>query len=157
MPQEVSQLVQGQASVKDLLSEVQQEQSILIKTTALATDRLMLGVVESREHLGKTMDGAKADARDGEKRLGERVAGLTDDLRKNAEQMTDFASAVASGSNELNSRLENGFATFQQQAEIDRAGLVNALHSIHKRFLWLSILCSLSLIASTGLVASRFM
>lgn len=155
--QEMTELLQGQTSAKDLLSEVQQEQTLLGKTAALATDKVMSSIGESREHLGKNLEGAKAEARDGDKLIGEGISAITDDLRKTATQVIDLASALPRCTDDLNSRLANGFATFERQAQIDRTGLTEALDVMHKRFLWLSILCGLSCAGSIGLITSRLL
>ena len=119
MPQEMARLLEGQTSVKELLSEVQQEQTKLGKTAAVATDNVMSSIGESRGHFDKNLEGAKADARDGERQLGEGLNALTDDLQRTIAQVTDLASAMAGRTDELNSRLEKGFAAFQRQAQLD--------------------------------------
>lgn len=157
MPQEMARLLAGQTSVQELLSEVQQEQTILGKTAAVATDNVISSIGESRGHLDKNLEGAKADARDGERQLGEALNALTDDLQRTIAQVTNLVFAMVGRTEELNSRIENGFAAFQQQAQLGQVGAAKAMQGMGKRFLWLSGLCCLGFAATIGLVASRLL
>lgn len=157
MPQEMARLLDGHTLVKDLLSDVQQEQTILGKTAAVAIDNVMSSIGENREHLDKNFEDAKTDARDGERQLGDGLNALTDDLQRTIGLVTDFASAMVGRTDELNSRLENGFAAFQQQAQLDYVRDAKAMQCMHQRFRWLSGLCGLGFVATIGLIASRLL
>ena len=139
------------------VNRIGMEQTILGKTAAVATDNVISSIGESRGHLDKNLEGAKADARDGERQLGEALNALTDDLQRTIAQVTNLVFAMVGRTEELNSRIENGFAAFQQQAQLGQVGAAKAMQGMGKRFLWLSGLCCLGFAATIGLVASRLL
>jgi len=184
MPQEVTQLLQGQTSVKDLLSEVQQEQTLQgklagdtvlqsealllksfaqmneinnsAKAAAQASEKAVARIDENRGHIGKNLDSMQAEGRLGVQQLGDGMTALAGSLSRTSAQVTDLVPTLARRTDELGSRLESGFTSFRGQSEKDRHELASALQVMQKRFLWLSVLCGLSFAGSAGLVVSRF-
>ena len=166
MPQEVARLHKSQTSVKDLLGEVRQEQTLqgklagdtflqsemlllkslaqtneinnLAKAAVQASEKAVTQIDESCGHIRKNLDSMQSDGRLGIQQLGN---GIT---------------TLAGTTVELGSRLESGFTSFRKQSEKDRNELSSALQVMQKRFLWLSVLCGLSFVGTVGLVASRF-
>jgi hypothetical protein len=90
MPQEMERLLEGQTTVKDLLGEVQQEQTKLGTTAAVATTTVMSNIDQSRGHLNTHLQDVMADARDGARQLDERVNALANELRSSIDTMHDI-------------------------------------------------------------------
>jgi len=184
MPQEMAQLVEGQTSVKDILSEVQKEQTLqgkragdatlqseslllksltqmdeinnLAKATAQASNKAVVQIDESREHIEKNLDGMQAEGRVGIQKIGDEMTVLMGSLNRTSAQVTDLAPTLSRQTDELSSRLESAFSSFRGQSEKDRTELSNSLQVMQKRFLWVSVLCGLSFAGSFGLIMSRF-
>jgi len=184
MPQEIGRLLEGQTLVKDLLSNVRQEQTLqgklvgdtfrqgetlllqslaqtneinnLAEAAVQASEKAVTQINESREHIRKNLDGIQADGRLGMQQLGNGITTLAGSLSRTSAQVTELAPTLAGRTDELGSRLESGFNSFRKQSEKERNELSSALQVMQKRFLWLSVLCGLSFAGSAGLVISRF-
>jgi hypothetical protein len=131
MPQEISQLLQGQMSVKKQLCEVQSVQT-------LQGQRAIDTFVQSEALLLKS--------------LGQ-ISEI--DISSKAAA-ADLVPTLSRQTDELSSRLESTIATLRRQSEKDRNELSDALREMEKRFFLLSVLCGLSVIGSIGLAIGRF-
>lgn len=184
MPQEVKQLLISQASVTDLLNEVQEKQTLqgklagdaavqsevmLLKSIAqmnevnnsaiaatLASEKAVVHIQETREHFDNNLGSMQAADRLGVQQLGDGMTALAGSLYQTSAQITDLEPILARRTDELGSRLDSGFTSFRGQSDKERSELTSALQIMQKRFLWVSVLCGLSFVGSVGLIVSRF-
>ena len=184
MPQEVTELLQGQTSVRDMLSKVQHEQNLQnksagdvalqsealllrsfdqikeinlsAKAAAQASEQAFVRIDESCGLINKNLNSMQAEGRNDAQVLGNGLTGITGSLSLTNAQVSELVPTLANRTNELGQRLEMGFASFNRQSETDRNELSSALQVMQKRFVWLSVLCALSFLGSVGLIVSRF-
>lgn len=184
MPQELTRLLEGQTTVKDILGEVQKEQTLqgrlagdavlqsealllksfaqmneissLAKAAVQAAETAVVEIDASRELIGKNIGNMQADGRLGMKQLDNGMTALAGSLNQTNAQVKDLVPTLAGQTDELGSRLESGFASFRKQSEESRSEMSSALQVMQRRIVWLSALSVLSFSGSVGLVVSRF-
>lgn len=184
MPQEVTQILQVQTLVSDMLRKVQYEQNLQnklagdvalqsealllksfdqlneinhsTKVAAQASEKAVARINESCGHINNNLDSMQAEGRMGAQLLGDGLTALAGSVSLTSAQVTELVPTLARRTDELGSRLDCGVASFRRQSETDRGEVLHALQVMQKRFVWLSVLCGLSFVGSVGLVVSRF-